>query len=130
MFGDRRDKVNKIGLLQIYKRKHKMKMTLSKKQWESIGKKAGWLKLSQNMTDRMEQFFSPSIRLVRRTLNGKTIPGYWYVDLNKDYRLAKQFIEEAGINNKYTGVKIADEDLDAFGSAAAKHGYSVETIGE
>jgi len=76
-----------------------MKIKISKRQWENIGKTAGWspLKESQNMDKQMDDFFSPSIILKRHIMNGKIIEGYWYVDLNKDFQLARQLIEEAGI---------------------------------
>jgi hypothetical protein len=109
-----------------------VKIKLSKLQWQALGKKAGWVKAAQgmSMTDRMERFFSPSIRLVRRKLGGKPVKGYWYVDLVKDLPYARQFMDEAGIRKKELGVRIADSDLDAFGDAAGTHGFSVETIGD
>ena len=106
-----------------------MKITLSKSQWTAVGKKAGWMKTSQkSMSDRMDAFFSPAITLKRNTINGRVIPGRWYVDLVRQRPLAKQFINEAGIQSDFG--TIADSDLDAFSDAAGKHGYSVETIGE
>lgn len=106
-----------------------MKITLSKSQWQFIGKQAGWMKISQDMKERMDTFFSPSITLKRHMLNGKVISGYWYVDLVKDLPIAKQLIEEAGIKNSL-GTRISDADLDAFELAAGNRGYSIETIGE
>ena len=72
-----------------------MKIKISKRQWENIGKTAGWspLKESQNMDKQMDDFFSPSITLKRHIMNGKIIEGYWYVDLNKNiyYSLSCKF---------------------------------------
>jgi len=76
----------------------------------------------------MDKFFPPFITLKRHTISGKVINGYWYVDLVKDFKLARQFIKAAGIKNM--GTKIQDSDLDAFSEIAGKNGYSVETIGE
>ena len=114
--------------LAIELQKFSMKV-LDRKQRKTTGTKMGQVKESQNMNKRMDDFFSPSIALKRHMMNGKVISGYWYVDLNKDFQLAKQLIEEAGIKGG-SGNKIPDSDLDAFEIAAGKHGYSVETIGE
>ena len=112
-----------------------MKITLSKSQWEKIGKQAGWMKKAQEsmgdeepMADKMDNFFSPSITLKRHSLGGKTIHGFWYADLVKDFSIVRQIAEEAGI--KTIGNKIPDANLDAFELAAGNHGFSVETIGE
>ena len=114
--------------LAIELQKFSMKV-LDRKQRKTTGTKLGQVKESQNMNKQMDDFFSPSITLKRHMMNGKVISGYWYVDLNKDFQLAKQLIEEAGIKGG-SGNKIPDSDLDAFEIAAGKHGYSVETIGE
>ncbi len=106
-----------------------MKVKLSRNQWKNIGVKAGWVKKSQNMTEKMDSFFSPSIKLVRRKINGHIISGKWYVDLVRQLPLARQFMEEAGIKYNF-GAVIEDANLDAFTSSASKHGYSVETVGE
>ena len=42
-----------------------MKITLSKSQWEGIGKKAGWVKTAQGRMDRNEDEMYPSTGRVK-----------------------------------------------------------------
>jgi hypothetical protein len=116
------------GLLLFFVEILTMKIKLNRNQWEDIGKETGWIKEAQDMNQRMDAFFSPSITLKRHNINGHVITGYWYADLVKDFKLVQQIIKENGIKARNSA--IPDSELDAFEMAAGKYGYSIETIGE
>lgn len=67
------------------------------------------------MTERMERFFSPCVKLVLRS-------GIYMVADVHQFKLIQQFKEESGIKGS-----INQHNFDEFMKAAGNHGYSVET---
>ena len=83
--------------------------------------------MTTTMTERCEAFFSPCITLYWRGKFGK-LSERWYPDTLQDRALLRQFMQEANIPET-RGVSVTDDQLDAIGLAAGKHGHSTETIG-
>ena len=71
-----------------------------------------------SVAQAMDAFFSPRITL--KALDG----GRFTYDKVDDFRLFKQFKQEAGIK----GLGLKEADYDRFLTAASEHGYSVEVI--
>ena len=93
-----------------------MKIKLSKSQWEGIGKKAGWMKVSQNTTKEIRYF--------------KRIQDGWENDKSKLYKMENGNLSVL-VNNKWQvmisgGISFSENSLIAMGLKEV----SKESIGE
>jgi hypothetical protein len=80
-----------------------------------------------SMIDKINAFFSPSIKVVWRGHWNKG-PAAFMPDTTQDERILRQFMQEAqvSLNN---GVRFQEADYDKVLSAAGRHGYGIEAIG-
>ncbi len=82
-----------------------MKITLSKKQWKSIGNKTGWIKSAQLIQNLENQSTEEIEQTNNTTSNSENLQVSIYLDTNKTYLRYSKNSRSAAIN-----------DIDAYGA--------------